>query len=439
MQQRVVKRVVLAGDTTRTYYIRDAQGNTMGVYTRHNDSVSWREQYIFGSSRLGLYRADTLVNKGLTVISKLYEGKRNYELTNHLGNVMAVINDRKTDSLSGTTKVGFNAVVISATDYYPFGMAIDSRSYTSSLYRYGFNTQERENEINGNTYSAEFWEYDARSGRRWNIDPITYSFQSSYATLNNNPIIFEDKNGLYGSKGSAEKFRERAKRAGKEVGEVYQSGKEWGFYTYDPQKSGTKDKDGSSYSGGHEFNKRYFGNAGQRVADFFKDINPFKNLEVYASGVIKQSFENEKIPNTTLVIPYGGGQLAWSSDRGGNVRVLTAADNYVNVKTGRVDVRVMPTNGLVRIQSDRTGAQGDWDPNLRVLYTLHKVPIMVPIFDVPIKVGDYKIQGDAVFGLQSTRLGIRGTAETLKLFNIFSIEVAAGARVELKIPDILKD
>ena len=83
MQQRVLKRVVLAGDTTRTYYIRDAQGNTMGVYTRHNDSVTWREQYIFGSSRLGLYRADTLVNKGLKLIEKLYEGKRNYELTNH--------------------------------------------------------------------------------------------------------------------------------------------------------------------------------------------------------------------------------------------------------------------------------------------------------------------------------------------------------------------
>ncbi len=58
MQQRVVKRVSQSGDTTRTYYIRDAQGNTMGVYTRHNDSVTWREQYIFGSSRLGLYRVD---------------------------------------------------------------------------------------------------------------------------------------------------------------------------------------------------------------------------------------------------------------------------------------------------------------------------------------------------------------------------------------------
>jgi len=196
MQQRVVKRVVIAGDTTRTYYIRDAQGNTMGVYTRHNDSVSWREQYILGSSRLGLYRADTLVNKGLTIISKLYEGKRNYELTNHLGNVMAVINDRKTDSLSGTTKVGFNAVVISATDYYPFGMAIDSRSYTSSLYRYGFNGKELDKETGEQDYGMRI--YDPRIAKFLSVDPIAdnYPWYTPYQFAGNKPIWAIDLDGL---------------------------------------------------------------------------------------------------------------------------------------------------------------------------------------------------------------------------------------------------
>jgi len=195
MQQRVLKRVVLAGDTTRTYYIRDAQGNTMGVYTRHNDSVSWREQYIFGSSRLGLYRADTLVNKGLTVISKLYEGKRNYELTNHLGNVLAVINDRKTDSLSGTTKVGFNAVVISATDYYPFGMAIDSRSFSLKTYRYGFNDKENDYETGEQDYGMRM--YDPRIGKFLSIDPVStkYPWLTPYQFASNKPISGVDLDG----------------------------------------------------------------------------------------------------------------------------------------------------------------------------------------------------------------------------------------------------
>ena len=196
MQQRVVKRVVLVGDTTRTYYIRDAQGNTMGVYTRHNDSVSWREQYIFGSSRLGLYRADTLVNKGLQVISKLYEGKRNYELTNHLGNVMAVINDRKTDSLSATNvKLGYNAVVISAVDYFPFGMAIDSRSYTSSLYRFGFNGKENDKETGEQDYGMRI--YDPRIAKFLSLDPLSkkYPFYSPYQFAGDMPIKFIDLDG----------------------------------------------------------------------------------------------------------------------------------------------------------------------------------------------------------------------------------------------------
>jgi len=197
MQQRVLKRVVLAGDTTRTYYIRDAQGNTMGVYTRHNDSVTWREQYIFGSSRLGLYRADTLVNKGLTVISKLYEGKRNYELTNHLGNVMAVINDRKADTTIGVNK-GYNAVVISATDYFPFGMAIDSRSYTSALYRYGFNGKENDKETGEQDYGMRI--YDQKGCRFLSLDPIGRKFPelSPYQFASNSPIQSIDLDGLEG-------------------------------------------------------------------------------------------------------------------------------------------------------------------------------------------------------------------------------------------------
>jgi len=195
MQQRVLKRVVLAGDTTRTYYIRDAQGNTMGVYTRHNDSVSWREQYIFGSSRLGLYRADTLVNKGLKIIEKLYEGKRNYELTNHLGNVMAVINDRKADTTIGVNK-GYNAVVISATDYFPFGMAIDSRSYTSALYRYGFNGKETDKETGEQDYGERM--YDSRLAKFLSIDPYSnhYPELTPYQFASNTPIRAVDLDGL---------------------------------------------------------------------------------------------------------------------------------------------------------------------------------------------------------------------------------------------------
>ncbi|UPT67153.1 MAG: hypothetical protein M0D57_00155 [Sphingobacteriales bacterium JAD_PAG50586_3] len=64
-------------------------------------------------------------------------------------------------------------------------------------YRFGFNGQERENEIAGigSINTAEYWEYDSRTGRRWNIDPIDQISISNYATFSDNPIVMSDING----------------------------------------------------------------------------------------------------------------------------------------------------------------------------------------------------------------------------------------------------
>ena len=68
-------------------------------------------------------------------------------------------------------------------------------------YPYGFQSQTRDDEISGsgNSYSAEFWQYDPRLGRRWNTDPIVFPHQSVYAAFNNNPIYFTDPMGLSGN------------------------------------------------------------------------------------------------------------------------------------------------------------------------------------------------------------------------------------------------
>jgi len=82
--------------------------------------------------------------------------------------------------------------------YYPFGSLLPGRNFSSYSYRFGFNTQEKIDEIHGapgTHYTAQFWEYDARIARRWNMDPITMPFQSPYSVLNCNPIFFIDPNG----------------------------------------------------------------------------------------------------------------------------------------------------------------------------------------------------------------------------------------------------
>jgi RHS repeat-associated protein len=75
------------------------------------------------------------------------------------------------------------------------------RKYTApnSSYRYGFNGQEKSDEIKGagNSYTAEFWEYDPRLGRRWNVDPHAsrYPSLSGYCAFANNPINVIDPDG----------------------------------------------------------------------------------------------------------------------------------------------------------------------------------------------------------------------------------------------------
>ncbi len=69
--------------------------------------------------------------------------------------------------------------------------------FVESAYRFGFNGQEKDDEVAGagNTMTAMFWEYDARLGRRWNIDPKPITGISEYACFANNPIVFRDING----------------------------------------------------------------------------------------------------------------------------------------------------------------------------------------------------------------------------------------------------
>ncbi|MBP9135227.1 MAG: hypothetical protein KBF75_14465 [Saprospiraceae bacterium] len=82
-------------------------------------------------------------------------------------------------------------------DYYPGGMVMPERNFSTAHYRFGFNTQEKVDEISGagNHNTALFWEYDTRLVRRWNIDPRQNQSLSGYVCLNDNPIWNSDFSG----------------------------------------------------------------------------------------------------------------------------------------------------------------------------------------------------------------------------------------------------
>ena len=64
-------------------------------------------------------------------------------------------------------------------------------------YRYFFNGQEADNEALGDgvSLSAEFWQYDSRLGRRWNVDPVFKEYESPYACFAGNPLWYVDPSG----------------------------------------------------------------------------------------------------------------------------------------------------------------------------------------------------------------------------------------------------
>ena len=190
-----------------TYYTYDANGQLMATYTSDLFDGTTREttldeQYIYGSKRVGVFKKTQLVylsNINLNPSGiELFDheiGKKRYELSNHLGNVLATITDRK---VWNNTDGVYEPVVTMYADYYAGGMIMPGRSFNESEYRYGAaNGQEKVDEIagSGNHYTAQYWEYDPRTMRRWNTDPVVKHHESPYATFANNPIWFADPNG----------------------------------------------------------------------------------------------------------------------------------------------------------------------------------------------------------------------------------------------------
>ena len=174
-------------------------------------SLKLSEQHLYGSSRIGM-RTPELEMIGAQAPDDLgkfsiVRGLKRYELTNHLGNVLSVITDTKQAVYDNPPTVlsYYLSTVISYTDYYPFGAPMDhgnspnDRSWSGG-YRYGFNGQEKINEVKGSEKHIDFKfrGYDPRTGKFLSVDPLfkSYPWNSTYAFAENRVIDGVDLEGL---------------------------------------------------------------------------------------------------------------------------------------------------------------------------------------------------------------------------------------------------
>ncbi|MFT5348491.1 MAG: RHS repeat-associated protein, partial [Bacteroidia bacterium] len=206
-------------DAIEAQYGVEYTNSLKGAVGINDDDPYWRyklaENHVYGSSRLGLVErnlvlvqqisetSDTLYYSHLSdSIKTFYRGEKRYELSNHLGNVLAVITDRRIQACGAGDVMYYNAQVVSVSDYYPFGMGIKEREWKDSTfsYRFGFQGQEGDDEVNGkgNTYDYGFRIYNPRLGKFLSVDPLfkTYPWYTPYQFAGNMPIAAIDLDGL---------------------------------------------------------------------------------------------------------------------------------------------------------------------------------------------------------------------------------------------------
>ncbi|MEY5041270.1 MAG: hypothetical protein RLZZ414_818 [Bacteroidota bacterium] len=94
--------------------------------------------------------------------------------------------------------------------YYKTKYSAKGSSLSSLNYRFGYQGSEKDNEVNssnGSSYTTEFRQLDTRLGRWFSVDPVFQPWQSSYTSMDNNPVNLTDVLGDQAD-GAAKKTKE---------------------------------------------------------------------------------------------------------------------------------------------------------------------------------------------------------------------------------------
>jgi RHS repeat-associated protein len=187
---KVTEVKTLAGVTKVKYYY-DANGQRIKKASYNNGSVAKFTYYIGGSIYEDLggipEQKEVTINGSGRIGVAYINGTMvdyHYELTDHLGNVRAVI--KKAAPGSATP-----LVVLSYADYYAFGWQMPGRNQQGD-YRYAYQGQEKDPETGWEAFELRM--YDGRVGRWMTTDPYS-QFHSPYLAMANDPINRIDPDG----------------------------------------------------------------------------------------------------------------------------------------------------------------------------------------------------------------------------------------------------
>src|SRR5262249_44106844 len=116
-------------------------------------------------------------------------GYKEFELDNHLGNVIGTVSDRKVQvyTVGSATIDSYSPDLLSETDYYAFGQNMPGRNWAASTYHYNYQKQEKDPELWNGAIVFKFRIEDPRIGRFFSIDPLAakYPFLTPYSFSGN--------------------------------------------------------------------------------------------------------------------------------------------------------------------------------------------------------------------------------------------------------------
>jgi RHS repeat-associated protein len=314
----------------KTFYIRDAQGNVMSMYTLIPETISasptefdllLKERSIYGSSRLGVENigeviaSTTPAHINIDTDPTQIIGDKMYELSNHLGNVLEVVTDRKIAIDDGFGDVAYyTSDVASYSDYYPFGMLLTNRNGSAEDYRYGFQGQETDDEVKGegNSVNYKYRMHDPRVGRFFAVDPLTAEYP------HNSPYAFSENRVLDG-----------IELEGLEVFVIN------GTLGSEPLKN----DGGSGYS--HQITKTSTDSGDKTIAEVFGNSKVFKHLWLGANNSAARSAEADALFETITANHVEGEAITiLGHSHGGNVAILATEKLVQHCKEKGIDVQI---------------------------------------------------------------------------------------------------
>ena len=121
-----------------SYYVRDGGEHVMAIYDHEVDAGSQtsyytlKERNIYGDQRLGMYKEEVEMIAQFPLQDYHHQmGDRLFECSNHQGNVLAVVTDRKMpiDDNADTEIDYYQPQITLSQDYSPFGVMLYERSF----------------------------------------------------------------------------------------------------------------------------------------------------------------------------------------------------------------------------------------------------------------------------------------------------------------------